>query len=356
MIRAALDWLGFGEQGHSTQGQPHGHQHDHREGGHGHTHGVMDPAIATTDRGMWAIKWSFIGLAITAVMQTVIVWLSGSVALLADTIHNVGDASTAIPLWIAFWFARRKPNDRFTYGYGRVEDLAGVIIVGLILFSALVAGYQAVDRLIHPQRISYLGAVAAAGVIGFIGNELVAVFRIRVGREIQSAALVADGYHARVDGLTSLAVVLGALGVWLGFPLADPIVGLIITFMIFGIVWQSARAVFSRMLDGVEPGILAELRHAAEHVPGVRGIENLRARWVGHRLHAEADLVVDGGIPISDGVHLADEVRAAAMRHLPALEALRLAFADGGKGTSSSRGHEHGHSHGGEWHSHEFFV
>jgi cation diffusion facilitator family transporter len=356
MIRAALDWLGFGEQGHSSHGQAHGHHHDYGNGGYGHTHGVMDPTIATAERGIWAIKWSFIGLAITAVAQMVVVWVSGSVALLADTIHNVGDASTAIPLWVAFLFARRKPNDRFTYGYGRVEDLAGVIIVGLILFSALVAGYQAVDRLINPQEISYLGAVAAAGVVGFIGNELVAVFRIRVGREIQSAALVADGYHARVDGLTSLAVVLGALGVWLGFSLADPIVGLIITFMIFGIVWQSAKAVFSRMLDGVEPRVLIELRHAAEHVPGVRGIENVRARWVGHRLHAEADLVVDGGIPVSDGVHLADEVRAAAMRHLPALAALRLAFADGGKSPGHDRRRQHGHSHGSEWHSHEFFV
>jgi cation diffusion facilitator family transporter len=355
MIRAALDWLGFGEHGHSTHGHAQGHRHDHSEGGHGHTHGVMDPTIATTERGIWAIKWSFVGLAITAVAQMVVVWLSGSVALLADTIHNVGDASTAIPLWVAFWFARRKPTARFTYGYGRVEDLAGVIIVALILFSALVAGYQSIDRLINPREISWLGAVAVAGIIGFVGNELVAVFRIRVGREIQSAALVADGYHARVDGLTSLAVVLGAIGVWAGFALADPIVGLIITFMIFGIVWQSTKSVFSRMLDGVEPEIIGELRHAAEHVPGVRGLDNVRARWVGHRLHAEADLVVDGTAPISDGLKLADQVREAAMRHLPALGALRLSFADGG---AAAGGHDHGrtHAHGGASHSHEFFI
>lgn len=359
MIRAALDWLGFGAQGHSVaaHGQSHGHGHDHGEGGHGHTHGVMDPTIATTERGIWAIKWSFIGLAVTAVLQMIVVWFSGSVALLADTIHNVGDASTAIPLYVAFWFARRKPNERFTYGYGRVEDLAGVIVVGLILFSALVAGYQAVDRLIHPQAISFLGAVAAAGVIGFIGNEIVAVFRIRVGREIQSAALIADGYHARVDGLTSLAVVLGALGVWLGFPLADPIVGLVITIMIFGIVWQSTKAVFSRMLDGVEPEILVELRHAAEHVPGVRGLENLRARWVGHRLYAEADLLIDPALPVSEGAAIAGRVREAAMKHLSALGALRLAYADTGSvAGNQGHGHEHGHSHGGEYHSHEFFI
>ncbi len=352
MLKAALDWLGFGDQGHGHAG--HGHGHGDSEGGHGHTHGVMDPSIATTERGIWAIKWSFIGLAVTAVLQMVVVWISGSVALLADTIHNVGDAATAIPLYVAFWFARRKPTAKFTYGYGRVEDLAGVTVVALILFSAIVAGYQAIDRLINPQDISFLGIVALAGIVGFLGNEVVAVFRIRVGREIQSAALIADGYHARVDGLTSLAVVLGATGVWLGFPLADPVVGLIITAMIFGIVWQSAKAVFSRMLDGVEPEILAELRHAAEHVPGVRGIDGVRARWVGHRLHAEADLMIDPDLSVREGVAIAGSVREAAMTHLPALDSLRLAFA-----ASAAAGHDHGHDdhhHGEHGHSHEFFI
>jgi cation diffusion facilitator family transporter len=360
MIKAALDWLGFGAQGHSHVGNGHDHGHgDH--GGHGHTHGVMDPTIATTERGIWAIKWSFIGLAITAVAQMVVVWLSGSVALLADTIHNVGDASTAIPLYVAFWFARRKPTERYTYGYGRVEDLAGAVVVGLILFSAIVAGWQAVDRLLNPQEISFLGAVAVAGIVGFLGNEVVAVFRIRVGREIKSAALVADGYHARVDGLTSLAVVLGAVGVWLGFPLADPIVGLVITVMIFGIVWQSARAVFSRMLDGVEPEVMGELHHAAEHVPGVQGLDNVRARWVGHRLHAEADLLVDPALPVREGSAIAGRVREAAMRHLPALGALRLSLAASAGAEVADHAHHahdhgHDHGHGGAHHSHEFFI
>ena len=179
------------------------------------------------------------------------------------------------------WRGASRPR-RFTYGYGRVEDLAGIVIVLIILFSAIVAGWQAIDRLIHPQPIAQLGWVAAAGVIGFIGNEAVAVFRIRVGREINSAALIADGYHARTDGLTSLAVVLGAIGVWLGFPLADPIVGLLITVAIFGIVWQSARAVLTRMLDGVEPGITEEIRHAAEHVPNVEQVLDIKTRWLGH--------------------------------------------------------------------------
>ena len=247
----------------------HGHGHDGKSG-RGHTHGVVDPTIATTARGIWAIKWSFVILAITAVFQLVVVFATGSVALLADTIHNFGDAVTAIPLWIAFRLARRQPSATFTYGYGRVEDLAGVTIVFIILFSAIVAGYQAIDRLLNPQPIAYLGWLVAAGIIGFIGNEAVAVFRIKVGREINSAALIADGYHARTDGFTSLAVVLGAVGVWLGYPLADPIIGLLITLAIFGIVWQSGKAIFTRMLDGVDPALTSEIRHATEHVPGIR--------------------------------------------------------------------------------------
>src|SRR5262249_45806502 len=182
----------------------------------------------------WAIKWSFVGLAGTALLQLVVVLLSGSVALLADTIHNFGDAATAIPLAIAFWFARQKPSKRFTFGYGRVEDLAGVAILITILASGIVAGYESIQRLLHPQGVSYLWAVVAASIIGFLGNEVVAIFRIRVGREINSVALIADGYHARIDGWTSLAVLVGAVGVWLGYPLADPIVGLLITAAIFG--------------------------------------------------------------------------------------------------------------------------
>ena len=250
--------------------------------------------------------------------------LSGSVALLADTIHNVGDAGTAIPLWIAFALARRRPSPRFTYGYGRVEDLAGVAHRRhhpVQRARRRMAGGRPADA---PEAIEHLGWVAAAGVIGFLGNEVVAVFRIRVGREIDSVALVADGYHARVDGLTSLAVVLGALGVWLGFPLADPLVGLIITVMIFGIVWQSARAVFTRLLDGIEPQVAAELSHLADLVPGVLAIENVQARWLGHRLHAEADIVVDAGLPARDAARLAERLRVEARRHLPALSALRV--------------------------------
>lgn len=244
---------------------------------HGHTHGTIDPAITTSERGIWAIKWSFAALAATALLQIVVVLLSRSVGLLADTIHNFGDATTAVPLWIAFMLSRRKPNERFTYGYGRVEDLAGLAIVLTILVSAVIAGYETVQRFLHPQQVGYLWAVMIASIIGFIGNEAVAIFRIKVGREIESAALIADGYHARVDGWTSLAVLFGAVGVWLGYPLADPIVGALITIAIAQIVWQSAKAIFTRMLDGVDPNIVEEIRHAAMHVRGVEKVTDVRA-------------------------------------------------------------------------------
>jgi len=276
----------------------------------------MDPSVLTTQRGIWAIKWSFLGLLATALLQVVIVFFSGSVALLADTIHNFGDAATAIPLWIAFTLARRKPSKRFTYGYGRLEDLAGVAIVFTILFSAIVAGYESIDRLFHPRTVEYLWAVIAASVIGFLGNEAVAIFRIKVGKEIGSAALIADGYHARVDGLTSLAVLFGAVGVWLGYPLADPFVGLLITAAIFRIVWESGRSVFTRLLDGVDPEVIDEIKHAVNHTPGVQDVTELRVRWLGHRLHAEVNIAVSPELSVERGHEIAKEVRHQILHHL----------------------------------------
>src|SRR5215218_4034330 len=323
MRQKMLDWCGFGVTDH---GHDHG-GHDHSDsGGHGHTHGVIDATIATTERGIWAIKWSFIILAITAGLQIVVVAISVSVALLADTIHNFADAATAIPLWIAFVLARRKPTATFPYGLGRVEDLAGVTIVLIILFSALVAGYEAMDRLIHPQPVTQLGWLTAAGVLGFLGNEAVAVFRIRVGRQINSAALIADGYHARTDGLTSLAVVIGALGVWLGYPLADPLIGLLITLAIFVIVWQSARSVLTRMLDGIEPGVVAEIRHAAAHVPAIERVIDVKTRWLGHRLHADVAIDVDSGLSLPAAEKIANTLRRELLAHLPALRTANITF------------------------------
>lgn len=283
---------------------------------HDHTHGAVDATLLTSERGIWAVKWSFFWLFLTAVFQIIVVLLSGSVALLADTIHNFGDAATAIPLWFAFALTRRKATKRFTYGYGRVEDLAGVAVVVTILFSAIVAGYQSFERLLHPQNIGYIWMVALASIIGFLGNEAVALFRIKVGKEIGSVALIADGYHARVDGLTSLAVLVGAIGVWLGFPLADPIVGMLITIAILWIVWDSGKSVFIRLLDGVDPEVIDEIRHAIEHVDGVRDVAEIRVRWLGHRLHAEINIAVDSHVSVDKGHEIAYEARHQLLHHL----------------------------------------
>jgi cation diffusion facilitator family transporter len=322
---------------------PHGRSHGHA---HGHAHGAVDPSIATSDRGLWALKWSFAGLAATAILQLFVVVASGSVALLADTIHNFADAATAIPLAIAFWFARKQPSGRFTFGYGRVEDLAGMAIVITILATAIVAGYESIQRLLHPQDVAHLWAVIAASIVGFVGNEGVAIFRIRVGREISSAALIADGYHARVDGWTSLAVLFGAVGVWFGYPLADPIVGLTITAAIFAIVIQSAKSIFFRMLDGAEPRIIDEIRHAAEHVPQVKEVAEVRARWLGHRLHAELNIAVDPQLTIAEAHAVAAEVRHQLLHHLNHLS-LVVIHVDPADQSGEAHHHIRAHAHDG---------
>ena len=188
-------------------------------------------------------------------------------ALLGDTLHNFADALTAVPLGVAFTLGRRAPTRRFTYGYGRAEDLAGLVVVLLITASSALAAYAAIRRLLHPEPVSYLGFVAAAAVIGFAGNELVARYRIQVGRRIGSAALVADGLHARTDGLTSLAVLLGAGGVALGFRLADPIIGLVITVAILAVLRQAAREVFARLLDAVDPALVDRVEQVVRATP-----------------------------------------------------------------------------------------
>ena len=330
---------------YSYGGHSHGHHlGDDGHGGHGHSHGVIDPTIATTDRGIWAIKWSFAGLMATALFQVVIVALSGSIALLADTIHNFGDASTAIPLWIAFMFVRKKSTKRFPYGYGRVEDIAGVLIVLTIFFSAIVAGYESVDRLFNSKPVTHLLALVIASIAGFVGNEAVAIFRIRVGKEISSAALIADGYHARVDGWTSLAVLAGAAGMWMGYPIVDPLVGLGITMAILGIVWQSGKAVFTRMLDGVDPEHMDEIRHAACHVEGVREKSEVRARWLGHWLQAEVNIAVDPDLSVEEGHAISKEVHHQLLHHLSFLSRATIHVDPVGKaGEQHHRVSEHTH-------------
>lgn len=251
-----------------------GHGHGH---GHGHVDSI-DAALAASAEGVRALKTSLLVLGATALAQLVVVLMSGSTALLADTIHNFSDALTAVPLWIAFVLGRRAATRRYTYGYGRAEDLAGVFIVAMIALSAVVAGYESIHRLVEPRPVENAGFVLAAGVIGFLGNELVAVHRIRVGRRIGSAALVADGLHARTDGFTSLAVVAAALGVLAGFPLADPIVGLLITVAILVVLRGAAVDIYRRLMDAVDPHLVDTAEAAVRAVPGVVAVDEIARR------------------------------------------------------------------------------
>ena len=268
---------------------------------------------------MRALKISLVGLAATAVLQLVVARASGSVALLGDSLHNVADALTALPLWLAFSLGRRAANRRFTYGYGRAEDVAGVFVVLMIALSGVVAAWEAVDRLRHPRGVDHLVWVMVAAVIGMVGNEAVAMYRIRVGRRIGSASLVADGLHARSDGLTSLAVLVGAIGVAVGWEWADAVVGLAISAAILVVLVQAARSVGERLMDAVDPQLVTQAEEVAAGVPEVQEVTELRMRWLGHRLQAEVRMTVDRDLDVAAGHVIADRVEQALMSELALL-------------------------------------
>jgi cation diffusion facilitator family transporter len=315
--------------GHA-HGQDHGHQHSPSvwaRARHGvsevlgaHSHDSADQVDETLEAdadGRRALLLSLLILAVTAAVQAVVVLLSGSVALLGDTLHNVADALTAVPLLIAFRLARRPATRRYTYGYGRAEDLGGLFVIAMITLSSVLAAWEAIDRLVHPRDVTHLWAVAAAAVAGFAGNEIVAQYRIRVGRRIGSAALVADGLHARTDGFTSLAVLLGAGGVAVGWRAADPVTGLVITVAILGVLRSAVRQVGARLMDAVDPALVDQATAAVTSVAGIKGVRELRIRWIGHTLRAEVDATVDPGLTVTQAhdlahhaeTHLLDQVR-----------------------------------------------
>ena len=298
---------------HGLSGAIGGHSHDAAD--------QVDSALEANADGRRALLISLVVLALTALLQAVIVVLSGSIALLGDTLHNVADALTAVPLLIAFRLAARPPTKRFTYGYGRAEDLGGVFVILMITLSSAVAGYAAIRRLIHPQLVTHLWWVAGAALIGFIGNEVVARLRIQVGRRIGSAALVADGLHARTDGFTSLAVLLGAAGVALGWRAADPVIGLVITVAILGVLRSAARQVGARLMDAVDPGLVDQASAAVTSVDGIHDVRELRIRWIGHTLRAEVDATVDPGLTLVEAHELAHHAEEHLLARVPRLTA-----------------------------------
>lgn len=308
------------------------HDHAHNESiwagilgmfgiGHDHTHGTveLDAALEGSEQGIRALRTSLLILAATATFQVLVVFISGSVGLLADTIHNFADALTAVPLWIAFTLSRRPANRRFTYGYDRAEDVAGVAIVLIIFLSAGVAVWESLQKLFHPTPLTNVGWVIAAAVAGFIGNEWVAQVRIRTGARIGSAALVADGQHARVDGITSLAVLVGAFGALLGFPLADPLVGLLITFAILIIGRQAGQTILYRLMDAVDPDLVAQIEQTTRQVSGVQGIQEVRVRWHGHRLIAELHAAVEPTLSTVASHAIGEQIRHTLLHTVPKL-------------------------------------
>jgi cation diffusion facilitator family transporter len=316
----------------------HQHQRDHagaQSHNHGHGHGrpvgvlrgmlaphshdtkdSLDQALEGSRDGIRAVAISLVILLVTAGIQALVVLASGSVALLGDTLHNAADALTAVPLWLAFRLGRRAPTTRFTYGYGKAEDVAGLVVLALIFGSAAFAGYEAIRRLIHPQHITNLGLVMVAAVVGAVGNEVVAQYRIRIGRRIGSAALEADGIHARTDGVTSLLVLVGAIAVALGAQWADAVVGLVITGAILIVGYQAAKNVGQRLLDAVDPAIILRISETVAAVEGVVAVTEVRARWVGHRLLAQVRLSVDGALPVTKAHDIAEVAHHELLHHI----------------------------------------
>ncbi|MEX5258047.1 cation diffusion facilitator family transporter [Kocuria arenosa] len=338
-----------------TRAHPHGHDHDHgHEGGHEH-HGAWGrlkhalvphshdhtEAIQTAEQassiGIRAAWVSLAGMGATALLQIVIVWLSGSVALLADTLHNLGHLATTIPLIIAFRLGRRAPTRRYSYGFRRAEDLVGLLIGAVIAVSAALIVWESLRALTTQRDMTHLGWVLAAAVVGAAGNEVVARYRIRAGRRIGSAALIAEGQHARTDALTSLAVVLGVIGAWLGLPWVDPVIGLVIAAVIIAVLVGSTRTVVRRLMDGVEAGTLDLIEHEAAAVPGVESVGRARARWSGHRLEADVDVAVENTLSVEAGHDLAHAVEENLRRHVPHLQQATIHVTPARASTTSRR-------------------
>jgi cation diffusion facilitator family transporter len=319
----------------------HGHEHHHDEHSHngvwgwistifhlhGHSHQqnrIMADKAVVTNEGIRTVWIALAALVVTSVIQIIIFWMSGSVALLADTIHNIGDGLNSIPLLIAFYLARRAATRRYTYGFGRAEDVAGILIVLSIAISAAVIFWESFQKLLNPQPLTQLGWLSLAAVVGFIGNEVVAMFQINVGRRIGSAAMVADGMHARTDGLTSLAVLIAVAGSWLGYPIVDPIIGILIGIAILFITWDATKTMWYRLMDAIEPEYLQSAEEVTSRQTEIKEVRWLRMRWLGHRLHADIGIAVDPQLTTVESHHIAEHLRHDLYHSLPYLSEIMV--------------------------------
>ena len=289
--------------------EKHNHDHDHDEHAHGHEHGKVDADLYGNRAGLRAVQISTAGMFLVAAIQFAIAWIGGSAGLFADALHNFGDVFTTIALWIAFVISNRAANQRYTYGYYRAEDLAGIFIVLVIIASAIASAVESIQKLTSGNIPTQIYLSMAAALIGVAGNELLAQYKISVGKRINSVSLIADGHHSRIDGLTSLAAFIGLIGVKLGFPKADPIAGIVITIVIVTVVFSTSRSVLQRLLDAVDPHVVPSIVTTATAVPGVEEVTDVRARWVGHTLHVVMNIEVDAELTLSKAHAIAEEVR-----------------------------------------------
>jgi cation diffusion facilitator family transporter len=348
----------------AQHGHGHGHGHDDHED-HGHQHGTgvwakvkhlvvphshdsndaIQSAEESSNQGIRAAWIGLGGMAATAILQMFIVAISGSIALLADTLHNVGHAVTTLPLVIAFKIGQRAASKRYSYGYRRAEDIVGLFISLIIAVSAAIIVWESVDALVHPRELTNLWWVFAAGIVGAGGNEIVATYRMRTGKKIGSAALIAEGQHARADGLTSIAVVIGVIGVWLGFRQADAIIGFFIAGAILWILVSSLRTTMRRLMDGVDDGVIDNIGQLAATVPGVAEVGRVRARWSGHRMQADANVCVDSTLTVLDGHAVAEAVEHELLHGIAHLDSVVVHINPVVEGTQPAELHELTHHH-----------
>ena len=293
------------------QGEPH-----HDEQGHGHVHGKVDADLYGNRAGLRAVQISTAGMFLVSAIQFAIAWIGGSAGLFADALHNFGDVFTTIALWIAFVISNRAANQRYTYGYYRSEDLAGIFIVLVIIASATASAVESIQKLTSGNIPTQIYLSMAAALVGVAGNELLAQYKISVGKRINSVSLIADGHHSRIDGLTSLAAFIGLVGVQIGFPKADPIAGIVITIVIVTVVFSTARSVLQRLLDAVDPHVVPSIITIASAVTGVEEVTDVRARWIGHTLHVAMNIEVDAELTLSKAHAIAEEVRHQLFHHI----------------------------------------
>jgi cation diffusion facilitator family transporter len=333
------DHDGHKHDDHDHEHGEHDHEHKHDEDahgghGHGHEHGRVDADLYGNREGLRAVQISTAGMFAVAAIQFIIAFIGGSAGLFADALHNLGDVLTTVALWIAFVISNRAANHRYTYGYYRAEDLAGIFIVLVIIASAVAGAVESILKLTSGAVPTQLYLSMAAALVGVAGNELLAQYKISVGKRINSVPLIADGQHSRIDGLTSLAAFVGLIGVALGFPIADPIAGLVITVVILTVVYSTSRSVLQRLLDAVDGRVVPSIMKIAREVPGVEGVNDVRARWIGHTLHVIMNIEVDGQLTLLKAHDIAEEVRHRLFHQV--------------KGLSEAIIHTDPHAHGDE--------